>query len=256
MNQNKYDDLALPANAAASSISGPDEHAHKDHFLRLMLYQPSDVAGASRPFRHADHAARPFAPLRQSTPRPGYHFRLGQPGAVTPVRLDSPALEVMTDLRRVGAVTIDQGTTVDNANLAMITRKVRALVVVDDARQVLGLVTATDILGERPIKFAQQRGVHHHDVVVRDIMTPADSLEILELGDVQHARVGDIVATLKRAGRQHALAVETVAEPVGGEMWLRGIFSLTQIARQLGISPQPNHDLPRTFAEIEAIVGP
>jgi hypothetical protein len=34
-----------------------------------------------------------------------------------------------------------------------------------------------------------------------------------------------------------------------------GIFSLTQIARQLGIPQQQVHDIARTFAEIEAVIA-
>ena len=36
---------------------------------------------------------------------------------------------------------------------------------------------------------------------------------------------------------------------------VRGIFSLTQIARQLGIPPQQIHDIARTFAEIQAAIA-
>ena len=106
----------------------------------------------------------------------------------------------MTDLRRVDAVTIVGEVSIDEANRVMIARRVRALFVVDEARQVIGIVTSTDILGERPIQFAQERGMRHGDVVVRDIMTPADRLEILDFRDVEAARVGDIVATLRARG--------------------------------------------------------
>ncbi len=44
------------------------------------------------------------------------------------MRLDSPATEVMTDLRRVSAVTTDRDTSIDEANRAMIVKGVRALV--------------------------------------------------------------------------------------------------------------------------------
>jgi acetyl-CoA carboxylase beta subunit len=59
------------------------------------------------------------------------------------------------------------------------------------------------------------------------------------------------VATLKRAGRQHALVVDQAS---GGRQMVRGIFSLTQIARQLGIAVQ-TPAIGNTFAEIEAAIG-
>ena len=67
--------------------------------------------------------------------------------------------------------------------------------------------------------------------------------------------MGDVVATLRLAGRQHALVVEEVADAPSGQVTVRGIFSLTQIARQLGIPSQQVHDIARTFAEIEAAIG-
>jgi len=105
------------------------------------------------------------------------------------------------------------------------------------------------------MRFAQARGIRHGEVLVRDIMTPSDRLEILERDAVSHARVGDVVATLRFAGRQHALVVESSPEAPGNEKTIIGIFSLTQIARQLGVPPQQVHDIARTFAEIEAVIA-
>jgi CBS-domain-containing membrane protein len=138
----------------------------------------------------------------------------------------------------------------------MITRAVRALFVIDEDRAIAGIVTATDVLGEKPIQITQQQGISHDKVLVRDIMTPANRLEVIDLTDVLHATVSDVVATLRLSGRQHALVIEQVSEQAGGNrQTVRGIFSLTQIARQLGIAPQVEHDIGRTFAEIEAAIG-
>jgi CBS domain-containing protein len=161
----------------------------------------------------------------------------------------------MTDLRRASAVTIGPDASIDEANQTMIAHRVRALFVVDDGRRVSGIITSTDILGEKPLQFTQERNVRHGEVVVRDVMTPSDRLEILDLRDVELARVGDVVATLKVAGRQHALVVETIDEAPSVQKSVRGIFSLTQIARQLGIPPQQIHDIARTFAEIKAAIA-
>jgi len=79
-----------------------------------------------------------------------------------------------------------------------------------------------------------------------------DRLEVLHLDDVMTARVGDVVATLRRSGRQHALVVDTAE---GTAPVICGMFSLTQIGRRLGIPPQQVHDIARTFAEIEALIA-
>ena len=73
----------------------------------------------------------------------------------------------MTDLRRVGALTIGRSSPIAEANHAMITHGVRALFVVDDALRVAGIITSTDILGEKPLQLTQQRGVRHDEVLVQ-----------------------------------------------------------------------------------------
>jgi len=255
MEKRQSDESNRPIVSAAGSESHPEHGAkHKDHFLQLMFFQGGRETEPIPGVPHPARAAGSYAPLRHSTATAGVEYALPSPGSTAAVRLDSPAIDVMTDLRRVSAVTIEAGQSIVEANHLMIARGVRALFVVDGARRMLGLMTATDVLGERPIQFAQARGVRYDEVTVRDIMTPAERLEVLAFDDVSQARVGDIVATLKLAGRQHALAVETAAG-APSQRTARGIFSLTQIARQLGIAPAQVHDIARTFAEIEAAIA-
>lgn len=231
--------------------------AQKDHFLERMLYFQPGQLGRDQPARpHDQPLSGAYVPLHSFVARPGVGYSLPRPRTAAPVRIDSPATEVMTDLRLVTAVTISPQASVDAANQVMIDKRVRALFVVDDAtRHIMGVITATDILGERPLQVAQQQDVHRGELVARDIMTGADRLEVLDLHDVARARVGDIVATLQHAGRQHALVVEVAGGAAAGAMTVCGIFSLTQIARQLGIAPAPTHDIANTFAEIESAIA-
>jgi CBS domain-containing protein len=198
----------------------------------------------------------PYRPLRQSKAGPGATYRLQSQIPGLQVQATSPATDVMTDLSRVPAVTIDTRANIDEAQKAMIARGVRALFVVDEARTVVGILTSNDVLGEKPLQVSQDKGVPHVEVLVRDVMTPTDRLEALELQDVLKARVGDIIETLKRAGRQHAVVIESGSTDAASETrTVRGVFSLTQIARQLGLPPQIGYDVARTFAEIEAAIG-
>ncbi len=167
------------------------------------------------------------------------------------VRLESPALDVMTDLTQVTAVIILAGDTVDEAHRRMIQRGVRLLLVVDQDRRVHGVITANDVLGEKPVQAAVQRGVARGEIQVRDIMTPRSALQVLDVRDVSAATVGHIVATLKAAGRQHTLVVD---RDIRNRQRVRGIFSATQIARQLGITIT-TEAVARTFADIEAMLG-
>lgn len=167
------------------------------------------------------------------------------------VTLDDPAMQVLTDFERVTAIIILPGDTLDEAHRRMIQRGVRLLLVVDQDRRVLGVITANDILGERPMQVIVERGVKREELLVRDIMTPQERLDTLALADVRAAKVGHIVATLMKAGRQHTFVTDIDAR---GRQKLRGVFSATQIARQLGVTLQTSQ-VAQTFSEIESMLA-
>lgn len=168
-----------------------------------------------------------------------------------PVNVDSAALLVMTDLSRVPSATIAGDATLDLANQSMILRSVRLLLVVGEANKIAGVITSNDILGEKPVLVAQRRHSKRSDLCVADVMVPVENMEALRSEDVMKATVGNIVATLKAVGRAHALVV---GQRDDGKQSLLGIFSASQIARQLGVQIQ-TYEVARTFAEIEALIA-
>jgi len=202
-------------------------------------YQPLPIheLGANAGFRR---------PLQPQAPRVG---------------AESPAAQVMTDLARVAPATIRPQAPLAGANQFMITRGVRLLLVTDDHENVLGLITATDILSEKPMRAAIDRGVRRDELTVADVMTPAEQVEVIAYADVAGARVGHVLETLRRAGRQHALVVDydeiasgrPLVPPTRRSM-VRGIFSISQIARQLGVAVPAAGEVARTFSEIESAI--
>ncbi|MCU0842647.1 MAG: CBS domain-containing protein [Thiobacillaceae bacterium] len=164
------------------------------------------------------------------------------------VGLDDPALSVMTDFALITAHTTSPMENIEAARARMIHQGVRMLLVVDEQNSILGLVTSTDLTSEKPMQIIRSQGIRHSDVLVKDIMTPREKLEVICLDDLQNAVVGDIVATLQAQGRQHALAVERQADR---SQVLRGLFSASQIGKQLG-TPIHTMAVARTFAEIGA----
>ncbi len=146
------------------------------------------------------------------------------------MNLDNPALDVMTDFRRLTAFIATPGDTIKQAEERMVRRKVRLLFVMDSEDRVAGLITSTDIHGEKPMQVVQSRGIRRDEVLVADIMTPVDRLEAVDFDDIAHARVGHVLETLKARGRQHALVIENV----NGQQMVRGLLSLSQLSKQLG----------------------
>jgi len=195
-------------------------------------------------------AESPHKPLPSHKAVPGTGLQQVTEGPA-PVTMSSSALCVMTDFRKVPVATIGPDATLSGATEEMIARGVRLLIVLEAGR-VLGLITARDTQGERPIQMVRERGVRHDDLRVRDLMAPLESMDLLDLNRVMHAEVGDIVATLKNWGRQHALVGEK--DPTTGATHIRGVFSATQIGRQLGLQVQ-TFDVARTFAEIQSALS-
>lgn len=188
----------------------------------------------------------PIAPLQK-----GSTFL--KPRQVMPdhVQMGDPASCVMTDFKVVTAYTIFPLETIEAARAKMIHRGVRMLLVVNDLNHILGLITATDLSGEKPMQVVQTQGVRHSDVMVKDIMTPCEKLEVLCMDNLVGARVGDIIATLQTHGRQHALVVERSDDQ---SQILRGMFSTTQISRQVG-APVDTVGVGHIFAELTSELG-
>jgi len=188
-----------------------------------------------------EYSALNFAPLAAGA-------RLSQPQAPGRVTLDDPAFAVMTDLREVAAATTTPREGVDRAHAFMIRRGVRLLFVLGEDGLLKGVVTATDLLGEKPIRHMQSHGISPAELVVADLMTPASMLEALALQDVAQMRVGHILASLRQVRRQHVMVADE-----GGRV-VRGLFSASQVARQLGVQLQ-TYEVAQTFADIEAALA-
>lgn len=175
-----------------------------------------------------------------------------EPSTFTLVRADSPAMCVMTDFKQVSVATIAPEATLVQANQTMISRGVRLLLVIDRNDEVLGLITSRDTSGEKPIQLVQKTGTKFNDLLVGDLMCPRDRIDLIDTRDVLTAKVSDIVETMKAFKRQHLMAGER--DPSSGKVLIRGVFSATQIGRQLGAAIQ-TFDVGSTFSEIEGLLA-
>lgn len=192
-----------------------------------------------------------FSPMRAQSMRAGTIVQ--QPERATPrsVTLDDPAIEVMTDLQRVPGVPIDPDVPIEAAMRVMVRRGVRSLFVLNVDDEVIGLITATDLLGDKPLRHMHVHGGVRSDVLVRDLMTPAAQIEVIPMGEVMRSRVGNVLATFRTSRRQHAMVVEDGP----GRPVVRGIFSASQLEAQLGTPVSPSVGV-ATFAEIRAALSP
>jgi len=185
----------------------------------------------------------PTAPLQKGA---SFH----KPRQVLPeqVSADDLALQVMTDFQIVTAYTIFPLETIEDARAKMIHRGVRMLLVVDDMNQILGLITSSDLTGEKPMQVVQHQGIRHSDVLVKDIMTPRETS-----GSAVHGRSGEGVC--RRYRRHHegagAPACAGGRTPFGSQPDAARHVLRVADRKQLGAHVEPIA-VARTFAEIGA----
>jgi CBS-domain-containing membrane protein len=184
---------------------------------------------------------------------PSFHFPAGtrfaqsQPVTAPSVTLASPALSVMTDLALVRAATVRPEESLLMAREHMIHQGVRLLFVVSDMPCVEGLITTTDLDGERPMQVISRRGVKYEELTVKDVMSSLASLDAIDLDELAHADVAKVVATLQQLGRRHLLVVQKAGSQHGPQV--RGVISQAQVERQLG-RPIEMVEVAQNFAEI------
>jgi CBS-domain-containing membrane protein len=156
------------------------------------------------------------------------------PAPASVVTLASPALAVMTDLTRVKAAVIAPTLSLAEARQTMMQQGVRLLFVVEHMPCILGLITSTDLDGDRPLQQIARRGVVFAELTVQDVMTGLPDLDVIDLVELMRASVGRVVATLQQVGRRHLLVLQAASQD--GPAVVRGVVSQTQIERQLGRS--------------------
>jgi signal-transduction protein with cAMP-binding, CBS, and nucleotidyltransferase domain len=187
--------------------------------------------------------------FKLDTNTPVYLLTSGIPSML---KLDDPAIKAMTDLQQVKAITVSPDSSIEFAMELMQHAGIRMLVVIDQSGMLAGLITARDITGEKPLRILTQDRVKREEILVRQIMTPRDQLNPFNFRDVEHASVRDVIVQLRKAGRQHAIVLE--AQEKGAGYFVRGIFSITQIGRHLGMDI-PVDGLVQSFADFEKLIA-
>jgi CBS domain-containing protein len=169
------------------------------------------------------------------------------------IHLDSPSVTVMTDFKFVHPVTVNPETGMDDALGIMKTAGVRLLLVTNRLNEVVGIITANDIMGERPIKILGETRVTRADIKVSTIMTAQPDIPVLDMMSVCNAQVGHIIETLHQLERQHVLVVEADRETKAQR--IVGMFSTSQISKLLGRNVRDEVIPAHSLAEIVRQIG-
>jgi CBS domain-containing protein len=150
-----------------------------------------------------------------------------------------PALTVMTDFRERASVTVPDTASIDEALEHMRHTGVRCAFAIDERRHiVVGLITAYDITGEKPMQYMQSREVPRREVLVRDIMQAISECRVADIKQIERATVAAVSSMFARNRLTHVPVMETSET---GEQRLRGLLSAAKIKRLL-LRPQNSHD--------------
>jgi len=148
---------------------------------------------------------------------------------------DDPAIGVMTDFRERTSITVMESATIDAALEHMKHTGVRCAFVIDDERRVVvGLITAYDVLSEKPMCYMQAVKSSRQEVLVRDIMQPIAEWRVADVRQIEQATVGSMYQWFEKSGLTHLPVMETARN---GQQRLRGLLSAAKIRRLLGRRP-------------------
>jgi len=142
-----------------------------------------------------------------------------------------PALYVMTDFRERASVVVSQTDNIDDALEHMKHAGVRSSFAVHDrSRAVVGLITAYDIISEKPLQSLQFAATPRREVLVFDVMQKVPDWRVADIKQVKRATVATVAEMFAKTRLTHVPVVETNQ---AGEQCLRGLLSAAKVIRLL-----------------------
>ena len=167
-----------------------------------------------------------------------------QPDQTVNFSLDTPALALLTDFLHVQPFVMELNVPVNEARDMMKKVHVRSVLVVDSNNKFRGLLTIADLESRAAMSIATTSGVRLMDVTIREVMTPRDRLKAIPMTQLEAAKIGDVLQTLKNEGTPHILVVDAHNS-------IRGVISSSDIARKLNISV----DISKRASSFKEMVG-
>jgi CBS domain-containing protein len=145
----------------------------------------------------------------------------------------------MTDFRERTSVTVSDTAMIDEALEHMRHTGVRCTIDYQ-SRIVVGLITAYDILGEKPMQYIQSAAIPRREVLVRDIMQKMSEWHVVDIKQIERATVAAVSNMFAERRLTHVPVMETSE---AGEQRLRGLLSAAKVKRLLSRPELVRHDL-------------
>lgn len=144
-------------------------------------------------------------------------------------RPDDSALSVMTDFQELNPVVVADSVSIDDALEHMKHAGVRSAFVIQGG-VLIGLITAYDINGEKPMQHMLALASSRPEVLVRDIMQPVEEWRVVNMDALMHAKVTDVARLFDQT---HLTHIPVMERTLSGELQLRGLLSAARVTRLL-----------------------
>lgn len=165
------------------------------------------------------------------------------------LNLNSDAKKLMVDFYKYPATTANESITVNDALTLMRANRIRALMIVNQKGGFAGIITAMDLMGRKPMLYANEADIPLTYVQVKNVMLPKTKLGAITRYDVNRALIGDIIQTFRKLGEQHLLVVDGY----DSNMKICGLFSVTDFKKALNM-PFETTVFTNTFADLERVI--
>lgn len=152
------------------------------------------------------------------------------------ISISSPAAWFFTDFEKVEPSTIPSSTSADMARLLMLKSHTSLKLVVDSDSKFTGVVTLDEVSDQR-ITAELSKAVKRESITVLDLMVPKASIKGFEFSEIENADIKSVIHYLKNNGQKHCLVIDKETNKI------RGIFSVSAIAKKLGIPINVNDEL-------------
>jgi CBS-domain-containing membrane protein len=158
-------------------------------------------------------------------------------------RPEDPALSLLTDLHHSACVVASHRDGLDQTLHLMMRAGVRMVFVSGVDGQLVGMVTAEDLQGERPVLHASNRQVTHDELTVADVMVPVTQWDTIDMASVRTSRL-----------HEHGLRYLLVTQHKQDTTMLRGLFSARRL--EVALNTVIDSDMhSRSFAELEQVLA-
>ncbi|MFT5549068.1 MAG: CBS-domain-containing membrane protein [Candidatus Azotimanducaceae bacterium] len=146
--------------------------------------------------------------------------------------LNSPAVSLMVDFKKTNAITASSNMVVNDALELMRSKGIRALMVINSKGDFAGLISSMDLMGRKPMAYANEAGIPRSEVQVKDIMLSKARLRAVKRSDVEKSTLDDILQIFLELKEQHLLVVEGL----GNDQQISGMFSTSDLKRALNVN--------------------